>query len=82
MLKNELKKKVIEKSNRKKDITDTDKEDDYIVLNKVSENYKKADVYSLIKYASRNLKDIVKIQSTINVLLVGRKGYYRETCRQ
>ena len=61
MLKNELKKKVIEK----KDITDTDKEDDYIVLDKVSGNHKKADVYSLIKYASGNSKDIVKIQSTI-----------------
>ena len=61
MLKNELKKKVIEK----KDITDMDKEDDYIVLDKVSGNHKKADVYSLIKYASGNSKDIVKIQSAI-----------------
>lgn len=61
VLKNKLKKKVIEK----KDITDTDKEDDYIVLDKVSGNHKKADMYSLIKYASGNSKDIVKIQSTI-----------------
>ena len=61
MLKNELKKKVIEK----KDIADTDKEDDYIVLDKVSGNHKKADMYSLIKYASGNSKDIIKIQSTI-----------------
>lgn len=37
MLKNELKKKVIEKRN----ITDTDKEDDYIVLDKVSGVIKK-----------------------------------------
>ena len=47
MLKNELKKKVIEK----KDIADTDNEDNYIVLDKVSGNHKKADVYSLIKYS-------------------------------
>ncbi len=58
-LKNELKKKVIEK----KDITD--KEDNYIVLDKVSGNHKKADVYNLIKYASGNSKDIIQIQSTI-----------------
>ena len=61
MLKNQLKKKVIEK----KDIADTDKEDDYIVLDKVSGNHKKADVYSLIKYVSKNSKDIAKIQSVI-----------------
>lgn len=61
MLKNELKKKVIEK----KDIADTDNEDNYIVLDKVSGNHKKADVYSLIKYVSKNSKDIAKIQSVI-----------------
>lgn len=61
MLKNELKKKVIEK----KDIADTDNEDNYIVLDKVSGNHKKADVYSLIKYVSKNSKDIAKIQAVI-----------------
>lgn len=40
MLKNELKKKVIEK----KDIADTDNEDNYIVLDKVSGNHKKHDI--------------------------------------
>ena len=61
MLKNELKKKVMEKKN----IPDTDKEDDYIVLDKVSGNHKKADVYSLIKYVSKNSKDIATIHSAI-----------------
>lgn len=61
MLKKELKKKVIEKRN----ITDTDKKDDYIVLDKVSGNHKKADIYSLIKFASGNSKDMTKIQFTI-----------------
>ena len=54
-------KKVIEK----KDIADTDNEDNYIVLDKVSGNHKKADVYSLIKYVSKNSKDIAKIQAVI-----------------
>lgn len=43
-LKDELKKKVV----KKKDIPNTDREEDYIVLDKVSGNHKKADVYSLI----------------------------------
>ncbi len=62
MLKNELNKKAIEK----KDILATDKVDDYIVLDKVSGNHKKADVYSIIKYVSGNSKDITKIESTIS----------------
>ena len=49
----------------KKNIPNTDKEDDYIVLDKVSGNHKKADVYSLIKYVSKNSKDIATIQSAI-----------------
>lgn len=61
MLKKELKKEVM----KRKNITDRDKEDDYIVLEKVSGNHKKADVYSLIKYVSENSKDINKIQSAI-----------------
>lgn len=61
ILKNDLQKKVIEK----KDIPATDKEDDYIVLDNVSANHKKADVYSIIKYVSGNSKDITKIESTI-----------------
>ena len=55
------KKKVIEKKN----IANTDKEDDYIVLDKVSGNHKKADVYSLIKHVSKNSMDIATIQSAI-----------------
>lgn len=62
MLKKQLNKKVIEK----KDIPTTDKEDDYIILDKVSENHKKADVYGIIKYVSKNSKDINKINSTIS----------------
>lgn len=62
LLKKQLSKKVIER----KDIPATDKEDDYIVLDKVSGIHKKADVYSIIKYASKNSKDIAKIKSTIN----------------
>ena len=37
-----------------------DKEDDYIVLDKVSGNHKKADVYSIIKFVSKNSNDIKK----------------------
>lgn len=62
IMKNKLNKKVIEK----KDIPATGNEDDYIVLDKVSGNHKKADVYSVIKYASGNSKDITKIESTIS----------------
>lgn len=62
MLKKQLNKKVIER----KDIPATDKEDNYIVLDKVAGNHKKADVYSIIKYASKNSKDIDKIKSTIS----------------
>lgn len=62
MLKKQLNKKVIEK----KDIPTTDKEDDYIILDKVSGNHKKADVYGIIKYVSKNSKDINKIKSTIS----------------
>lgn len=62
MLKKQLNKKVIER----KEITATDKEDNYIVLDKVAGNHKKADVYSIIKYASKNSKDIDKIKSTIS----------------
>lgn len=39
---------------------------DYIFLDKVSGNHKKADVYSIIKYVSGNSKDITKIESTIS----------------
>lgn len=61
MLKERLSKKII----KKKDIPATDKEDDYIVIDKVSENHKKADVYSIIKYVSGNSKDITKIELTV-----------------
>lgn len=62
MLKKQLNKKVIER----KEIPATDKEDNYIVLDKVAGNHKKADVYSIIKYASKNSKDIDKIKSRIS----------------
>lgn len=62
MLKKQLNKKVIER----KEIPATDKEDNYIVLDKVAGNHKKADVYSIIKYASKNSKDIDKIKSMIS----------------
>lgn len=62
MLKKQLNKKVIER----KEIPATDKEDNYIVLDKVAGNHKKADVYSIIKYASKNSKDTDKIKSTIS----------------
>ena len=42
-----------------------DKEDDYIVLDKVSGNHKKADVYSIIKFVSKNSNDIKKIESAV-----------------
>lgn len=60
-LKIELNKKVIEK----KDIPNTDKEDDYIILDKVSSNHKKASLYGIIKYVSGNSKDINEIESSI-----------------
>ena len=60
-LRDELKKKVV----KKKDIPNTDREEDYIVLDKVSGNHKKADVYSLIKYVSKNSKDMTTIKSAV-----------------
>lgn len=62
MLKKQLNKKVIEKGN----IPITDKEDDYIVLEKVAGNHKKADVYGIIKYVSKNSKDINNIKLAIS----------------
>ena len=61
-LQEKLGKKVI----LKKDIPTTDKEDDYIVLDNVSGNHKKADVYSIIKFVSGNSKDIRKIEETVS----------------
>lgn len=61
MLQEKLGKKVI----LKKDIPTTDKEDDYIILDRVSGNNKKADVYSIIKFVSGNSKDIAKIEMAV-----------------
>lgn len=60
---NELQEELSKKIILKKDIPTTDKEDDYIVLDKVSGNHKKADVYSIIKFVSKNSNDIKKIES-------------------
>lgn len=62
ILKNELKKSVIEK----KDIPTTGNADDYIVLENISGNHQKANIYSILKYVSGNSKDKSKIQSTIS----------------
>lgn len=62
----ELKKTVIEK----KDLNDTDKEEDYIIVEKISGNHKKADVYSIIKYVSKNSKDINKIKDVVKDIKV------------
>ena len=70
-LKEQLSKKVIEK----KDIPNTDTEDDYIVLDKISSNHKKADVYSIIKYASGNSKEKTKIETTISEINVALDSY-------
>lgn len=73
MLKEELKKKVI----KKQDIPNTDKEDDYIVLDKVSGIHGKADVYSLIKYVSKNSKDTSTIQSAIEDINNALDAFYK-----
>ncbi len=61
-LRKELNKKIIEK----KDITSTEIENKYIVMENISGNHKKGDAYRLIKYVSGNSKDIEKIKTTIN----------------
>lgn len=61
-----LQKKLGKKVILKKDISTMDKEDDYIVLDNVSGNHKKADVYSIIKFVSGNSKDIRKIEETVS----------------
>lgn len=63
---NTLQEKLGKKVILKKDIPTTDKEDDYIILDKVSGNHKKADVYSIIKFVSGNSKDITKIKVTVS----------------
>ena len=60
-LQNELGKKIIQK----KDIPEGDKEENYIVLDKISGNHKKADVYSIIKFVSGNSQDIATIELMI-----------------
>ncbi len=62
MLKAELKKPVIEK----RKLNSYDREEDFIVIDNVSANHKKADIYSIIKYVSGNSKDINKIKSVVN----------------
>lgn len=71
MLKDQLNKEVM----KKEDIPTTDKEDDYIVLDKVSGNHKKADVYGIIKYVSKNSNDIKKIRSTIRDIDIALDTY-------
>ena len=63
---NTLQEKLGKKVILKKDIPTTDKEDDYIILDKVSGNHKKADVYSIIKFVSGNSKDITKLKVTVS----------------
>ena len=62
---NTLQEKLGKKVILKKDIPTMDKEDDYIILDKVSGNHKKADVYSIIKFVSGNSKDITKIKEIV-----------------
>lgn len=63
---NTLQQKLGQKVILKKDIPPTDKEDDYIICDKVSGNHKKADIYSIIKFVSGNSKDIRKIEETVS----------------
>lgn len=60
-LQSELKKKIVEK----KELTKSDKEEDYIIVDKISGNHKKASVYSMIKYVSGNSKEVSVIKKTI-----------------
>lgn len=61
ILKNELKKKVI----YKKDIPDSEDENNYIVIDNISKNNKKASIYRIIKYVSQNSKDKTKIKEAV-----------------
>ena len=60
-LQSELKKKIVEK----KELTKSDKEEDYIIVDKISGNHKKASVYSMIKYVSGNSKEVSVIKKII-----------------
>ena len=71
MLQEKLNKKVI----LKKNIPITDKEDDYIIVDKVSGNHKKADVYNIIKFVSENSKDIATIEATVSKIDNALKKY-------
>lgn len=71
-LKKELNKKVIEK----KDITNFETENDYIVVENISGNHKKGTSYRLIKYVSRNSKDIKKIETAIDQI-ISELDYYK-----
>ena len=53
----------------------TDKEDDYIIVDKVSGNHKKADVYNIIKFVSENSKDIATIEATVSKIDNALKKY-------
>lgn len=70
-LQQQLAKKVVEK----KDVLPGDSEDKYIILDKISGNHKKADVYSLIKYVSENSKDIEIIRLTVRDISNALDGF-------
>ncbi|WP_432748343.1 ABC-three component system protein [Pectinatus frisingensis] len=71
MLENKLTQEVVEK----KDMVPENKENDYIILEKVSGNNKKADIYSILKYVSGNSRDIKEIKLTISHLKKELESY-------
>ena len=72
---NTLQQKLGQKVILKKDIPPTDKEDDYIICDKVSGNHKKADIYSIIKFVSGNVKNIAKIEWAVSEIDNALKTY-------
>lgn len=61
LLKKQLARPVIEKEK----IPTGKTEDDYIVVDKVSGNYKKSDVYSLIKYQTKGSKNVLEVKKAV-----------------
>ncbi len=70
----EFQKKVVSKS----DLLDSDKQDDYIVLEFVTDNYDKASKYSIIKYNTGGKKDRNSVENAIESIRNELQQYINE----
>lgn len=71
----ELEKDLKKEVKKRKDIPKGANEDNYIIVEKISSNNKKASAYNIIKYVSKNTKDLSIIKSTIQYIQLELNRY-------